>query len=129
MLVGRAQKAPSESTRVTVDFISLGYLDPNETITSLTTPVVALQADAWPGPWPQSLDLTQNPPVLPVDLTPLVVASQIITGTGTLVVLFLRAGTDGNAYSVTFVATGTSGRTKEVRVDVTVRTSSTRALP
>lgn len=126
-LVGKTIKASAETKRVIIDFAD--WLDAAETVDDITTPVVGLQAEAWVGPWPPPIIVDQVP-VIPDDATPLVCSSsQIVTPAGRYVYLFLDDGTVGNSYSVTFVATGSSsGRTKEVRVDVSVVASGGRVV-
>lgn len=128
MLIGRTTKDPLETGRFTVDFTE--WLDPSEMITSISGAVaVALQASGWPGPWPVGSPIPAVP-TLPDDPTPLTVTTTaIITPAGVYVQVFYTGGTDGNGYSISFLAVGSSGRTKEVRVDVSVRSGSVRALP
>lgn len=119
MLVGKTTKTNLERRRVTITFEE--WLDEGETIASITTPVVALQANAWPGPWPDSTPILATP-VVPDDPTPMVVANSYIIASDTKVQLFFEDGTEGNSYAVTFVATGSSStREVEIRVDVSVR--------
>jgi hypothetical protein len=127
MIVGRTSKAPSETKRVTVDFSQ--WLDTAEVVGSITTPVVALQPTSYPGPFPYPASVV-IPTEYPDDPTPLLVSGAFIISPDSLLVrLFATAGTDGNGYSITFRATGsTSGRIVEVRVDMSVRNSSVRVL-
>lgn len=127
MLIGRGYKTPSEVYRYTVDFEDLGWLDTGETLTAITTPVVTLNPNAYPGPFPNTPFIDPDA-LLPPDPTPLTVLSAAIITSDTQVQLFLQAGTDGNGYSVSYDATGTSGRVKTIRFDMSVRLSSVRAV-
>lgn len=115
MLVGRLTKDSADLRRATVDFITNNWLDSGETITSITTPAIVVEQNA----------VVNFPPgqafPAPVDSTPLTLASSAIVSSSQKVKLMLSVGTPGLTYKVTFVATGTSGRHKQVDLLVSVR--------
>jgi hypothetical protein len=118
MLVGRLTKDSADVRRAVVDFITLNWLDLNETIASINTPVIVVEQQ-------QVLNFPQ-PPVFPlpapVDTTPLTLVSSIILSGNQKVQLLLGVGTPGLTYKVTFVATGSSsGRQKQIDILVTIR--------
>lgn len=118
MLVGRMTKDSADFRRATIDFITNGWLDDNETITSITTPVIVVEQNAT---WVNGAYVTTPPPP-PVDTTPLVLTSSFIVSGNQLVQLLLSVGTPGLTYKVTFVATGSSSnRQKQIDLLVTVR--------
>lgn len=117
MLVGRSPKDSATIRRVTVDFITNGWLDTGETILSVTTPVVVVEQIAvW-----QNGTLATVPFPLPPDTTPLAVNSIAIVSSSQKVQLMLGLGTPGLTYKVTFVATGSSGRVEQIDLIVFVR--------
>lgn len=116
MLTGRLTKDSADLSRVTIDFTP--WLDTSETVTSITTPVVALEQNAlWQtGAW------TNQPPLPPLDTTPLVVNNAFIVSGGLMVQLILAIGTPGLTYKVTFAGSGSSSlRTKQIDILVTLR--------
>lgn len=115
MLVGRTTKDSATIRRVTVDFITNGWLDFDETIVSVTTPTVVVEQLAVFAP-------AGAPPALPADTTPMTVGSVAIVSNSQKVQLMLNNGTPGLTYKVTFVATGgTSARAEQIDFFVFVR--------
>jgi hypothetical protein len=125
-LVGRITKHPLDRARYTVDFTD--WLDPVEILSGLSDMRVTLLASSWPGPWPPSYPPSQPPVIPPPDPTPLIIHSIYILSDNLQTQVFVDYGSDGNTYSVEFLATGTSGRTINVRVDVSARINTARAL-
>lgn len=118
MLTGRITKDSADVRRVTVDFITNGWLDTNEQISTITTPVIVVEQNAvW-----QVGAYIATPPPSPVDTTPMTLVSAFIVSGNQKVQLMLTAGTPGLTYKVTFVATtATSLRQKQIDLIVTIR--------
>lgn len=115
MIVGRLTKDQADVRRVTVDFTQ--WLDAGETVVSATVPVIDVRQQAsWSdGPY------IANPPPVVSDTTPLTLLSEAVVNGNTGVQLFLQAGTPSLTYVVSFIATGGSGRQKEIDILVYVR--------
>jgi hypothetical protein len=115
MLVGSTSKETTDLARVVIDFLE--WLDPGEAVASTTTPVVAVDTT---GAWSQMLPA--NPPVVPVDTTPLTVSSTTMADANTKLIVLLAAGTPGLVYLVSFIATGsTSTRRQTIEFRVAVQ--------
>lgn len=125
MIIGRVSKHPNEVRRWVADFGA--WLDDGEVIESITTPDVELLPAAWAGPWPAAPE-PQQVAELPDDATPLTVVSSEVATEGRYVTVFYQAGTDGNRYLLSYVATGSSGRTKFVAIEVQATESSVELL-
>lgn len=118
MLTGRLTKDSADFRRATIDFITNGWLDANETIASFTTPVIVVEQNAVY----QNGAYVVTPPPPPVDTTPLVLTSAFLVTGNQKIQLLLSVGTPGLTYKVTFVATGSSSsRQKQIDLLVTVR--------
>lgn len=118
MLTGRITKDSADVRRVTIDFVTNGWLDQSETLSGFTTPVIVVEQNAvW-----QNGAYVVTPPPPPVDSTPLTLVSSFLLTGNQMVQLLLGVGTPGLTYKVTFVATGgTSNRRKQIDILVTVR--------
>jgi hypothetical protein len=115
MNIATIQKQPLQVRRITVDFTK--WLDPNETLSAVTTPAVTNEGE------PQWQIFPYPPTGLtpPVDTNPLTVTSSLIINAGTQVQLFLQNGTPGISYQVQFVATGMSTRHQPIEIVVQVQ--------
>lgn len=125
MIIGRVAKHPTEVRRWIADFAT--WADDGEVIESITDPEIELLPAAWSGPWPAAPE-PQQVAELPDDDTPLVVLSSEISTEGRYVTVFYEAGTDGNRYVLSYVATGASGRTAHVAIEVQATESSVQVL-
>ena len=125
MIIGRVTKHPTEVRRWIADFAQ--WADDGEIIESLTTPEEELLPAAWVGPWPAVPEPAQIAE-LPDDPTPLVVVSSEVSTEGRYVTVFYEDGTDGNRYVLSYVATGSSGRTAHVAIEIQATSSSVELL-
>ncbi len=126
MIIGRVAKHPDEVRRWIADFAE--WSDDGEVIESITTPAMELLPAAWSGPWPAAPEPTNVTTELPDDPTPLEVLSSEVSTEGRYVTVFYEAGTDGNRYLLSYTATGSSGRTKRVAIEVQATASSVELL-
>lgn len=125
MIIGRVTKDPAEVRRWVADFRS--WLDDGEIVESISEPEIELLPAAWAGPWPAS----PRPPevaTLPDDPTPITVVSYEVTEDGSYTQVFYEGGTDGNRYKLSLLATGSSGRSKLIELEVQATTSSAELL-
>lgn len=125
MIIGRVAKHPDEVRRWIADFGE--WLDDGEVVESITTPEVDLLPAAWSGPWPAAPE-PQQIALLPDDPTPLATVSSEVAAEGRYVTVFYDGGTDGNRYVLSYTATGSSGRTKVVAIEVQATASSVELL-
>lgn len=125
MIIGRVTKNPDEVRRWIADFAA--WADDGEIIESITDPEVELLPAAWSCPWPAAPEPT-HVATLPEDATPLEVLSSEISTEGRYVTVFYEAGTDGNRYLLSYIATGSSGRTVKVAIEVQATESSVELL-
>jgi len=125
MIIGRVAKHPAEVRRWIADFGE--WLDDGEVIESIDDLDVELLPATWTGPWPAAPE-PQQVATLPDDPTPLATLSSEVSTEGRYVTVFYEAGTDGNRYIVSYTATGSSGRTKVVAIEVQATESSVELL-
>lgn len=120
MIVGRIVKETTDENRVTVDFTP--WLDVGETIAAITNPKIIQGAFGWNTNRPPC---TQ--PLVPYDPTPITLASLGTINFATMVQMFIIAGTPGMAYTVQFVAWGSSNR--KLTIEVGVQLTGVAPLP
>lgn len=125
MIIGRVAKHPDEVRRWIADFGE--WLDDGEVIESIADLDVELLPASWAGPWPAAPE-PQQVATLPEDPTPLATVSSEVAEDGRYVTVFFDGGTDGNRYLLSYLATGSSGRTKFVSIEVQATESSVELL-